>query len=159
MIHLLKSANDLVNNWCLELLEWRGPLIVKQKGTALTFIFSGTTHIHIPIVSGSRKWPNGNTSPWSKALLRMYDFPLRQGPAIDTTQTGPSRRSRHQKHKFHYKDPVTDIIRKQLKLRTKELKEKNSNAFDFDTICTTSGIHLAWVKPGHLQTQQSNIRS
>ena len=62
-------------------------------------------------------------------------------------------------HKFHYERPVTDIIRKQLKLRTKELKEKNSNAFDFDTICTTSGIHLAWVKPGHLQTQHSNIRS
>ena len=90
-----------------------------KRGTALTFIFSGTTHIHIPIVSGSMCRPNGNTSPWSKALLRMYDFPLRQGPAIDTTQTGPSRRSRNQKPKFHYNDPVTDIIRKQLKLRTK----------------------------------------
>lgn len=51
--------------------------------------FSGTTHIQIPIVSGSNEWPRGKTSPWSNALLRMYDLPLRHGPAIDTTQTGP----------------------------------------------------------------------
>ena len=65
--------------------------------------------------------PNGNTSPWSKALLRMYDFPLRQEPAIDTTQTGPSGRSILQKYKFI--DPFIDMIRKQLYLRIKELKD------------------------------------
>lgn len=51
--------------------------------------FSGTTHSQIPMVSGSNECPSGNTSPWSNALLRMYDFPLLHGPAIDTTHTGP----------------------------------------------------------------------
>ena len=54
-----------------------------------TLYFLGTIHIQIPMVSGSRVCPSGNTSPCSKALLRMYDLPFRQGPAMDTTHTGP----------------------------------------------------------------------
>ena len=51
--------------------------------------FPGTIHIHIPIVSASRECPKGKTSGWSNTSLKIYDFPFRYGPVIDTTQTGP----------------------------------------------------------------------
>ena len=57
----------------------------------LTLYFSGTIHNHIPMVSTDILWPRGKTSGWSKASLKMYDFPFLYGPAIDTTHTGPTK--------------------------------------------------------------------
>ena len=93
-----------------------------KRGSLCTFILFGTTHIHIPIVSGSIEDPNGKTSSWSKASLRMCDFPSRQGPAIATTQMGPTGRRRHQKQIYR---AFMDVTRKQLYLRAKELKGKS----------------------------------
>ena len=126
VIYLIISARDLMNNRRLELLVWKGVRGTKT-GSVLTVILFGTTHIHIPIVSGSIEEPNGKTSSWSKTLLRMYDFPLRQGPAIDTTQTGPSGRRRHQKHKFI--DPFIHIIRKLFYYGQKSWNEKKLKRF------------------------------
>ena len=61
--------------------------------------FPGTIHIHIPIVSASRECPKGKTAGWSNTSLKIYDFPFRYGPVIDTTQTGPAS----WKSKEHYK--------------------------------------------------------
>ena len=58
----------------------------------LTLNTPGTIHSHIPIVSGVKWCPRGNTCGWLKASLNTYDFPFLYGPAIDATHTGPKKK-------------------------------------------------------------------
>ena len=93
---------------------------MKQKGGQLLPLSSLAQPTSIfPLSLGPCVDPMETPHLGRRLYLECTIFHCGKGPAIDTTQTGPSRRSRHQKHKFHCKDPVTDIIRKQLKLRTK----------------------------------------
>ena len=82
--------------------------------------FYGTIHIQIPTVSGSKWCPRGYTSGWSKASLKIFDFPFQHGPAIDTTHTQDLHIGNVMKHILINIDKTPVVVNHSLKLRFKQ---------------------------------------